>query len=185
MPVDIKNKLAFIHIPKNAGTSICKTLNIESNHQSFTTIYNRYPDFVYFTTIRDPYERFISAYEYVKAKESYWHSQINPHPLYQTFKDLEFEEACNLLQQGKLNNYYQFKRQSDFINNDKIYKKINIFKIEEIDKLENFLSDILKKDIRLLNINTSKRSRNNYYNDFTKKIVCDYYKKDFYLGYEN
>lgn len=81
MTINHKKKLIFIHIPKNAGTSIIKAMGCESNFCIDKTIEEykeHYKDYwkkyTKFTTIRDPVDRFISAYKFARMKESGWFS---------------------------------------------------------------------------------------------------------------
>lgn len=89
MPLFIKNKLVFIHIPKTGGTSIeeefknrgdeplffsseYKINNHSPQHSTYNELknWNFIPDnFKVFTIIRHPYERFISEYNYRYIKD--------------------------------------------------------------------------------------------------------------------
>lgn len=68
--------LAYVHIPKNAGNTIEAALGLESGHGHCTALaFQKCDDQVgqpipYFTSVRNPFERFVSAYfEHVKARE--------------------------------------------------------------------------------------------------------------------
>jgi hypothetical protein len=70
------NKLAFIHIPKNAGTSIkkiCCECNVEYHYHNID------PDTInipYFLVLRDPISRFCSAVSYV-MHDKWWQKNTN------------------------------------------------------------------------------------------------------------
>ena len=76
MTICHKRKLIFVHIPKNAGTSIMKSMGVENifgdkNIEEYKKHYKNYWN-VYkkFTVVRDPIDRFISAYKFARMKES-------------------------------------------------------------------------------------------------------------------
>lgn len=62
----------FIHIPKAAGMSLVKSIyNIDkSNHRSWDFYYNmdydRFNNYFKFSIVREPIDRFLSAYNYLK-----------------------------------------------------------------------------------------------------------------------
>lgn len=60
----IINNIAFIHIPKTAGTSIRHALRLRPGHEIWTA----YPNRKRFAIVRNPYERYASAYFYLKNK---------------------------------------------------------------------------------------------------------------------
>jgi hypothetical protein len=70
-----KHKCIFIHIPKNAGTSIINLLNsfkaIEQEHNTYWDYlradYQRYCDFDKFCVVRNPWDRLFSAYKYLST----------------------------------------------------------------------------------------------------------------------
>ncbi len=90
-------KFAFIHIPKNAGTTVRSILNPLDNEQcggnhitlpQMIEVYNEYegvrPDYFYsFAFVRNPWERALSLFSYYKAEK-------HPHILLP--KGLEFNE---------------------------------------------------------------------------------------------
>lgn len=68
------NKCIFIHIPKTAGVSICKSLfgNLAGGHDSVSTYQIIYPKFEFdsyfkFCFIRNPWDRLFSAYKFLKT----------------------------------------------------------------------------------------------------------------------
>lgn len=79
MPVSHKHKLIMVHIPKNAGTAIEKSLSMEgTGHFNWKKYARELPTewdtYKSFSVLRNPIDRFISSYNYAKMKKSYWHS---------------------------------------------------------------------------------------------------------------
>lgn len=89
MPLFIKNKYLFLHIPKTGGSSIEKEFKIRGDkpvffseitylngHSPQHTTYNELKswnlipdDFTVFTVVRHPYERFVSEYNYRQTED--------------------------------------------------------------------------------------------------------------------
>ncbi len=71
------NKCIFVHIPKNAGTSISQSL-FNVNIPSFITLYDykyllgrdKFQDYYKFAFIRNPWDKIVSVYTYFKTIQS-------------------------------------------------------------------------------------------------------------------
>ena len=77
MPVDHKRKLIFIHIPKNAGTSIEKYCDMnDTGHHNWKYYFSKYlsdwNEYTSFAVIRDPIDRFISCYHWIGNHGCSW-----------------------------------------------------------------------------------------------------------------
>ena len=165
-------KAIFIHIPKNAGTSIEEyfgngSVRIQPNKHAdiyeikrkFKNSYNNYRKF---TIIRNPYDKMISWYFYLKRN------------LGENYNIIEFNKWIKDPSKfWHANDPISFlKPQYEWIDNT-----VEIIKFENINKE---LNDFFKEEINLPIIN--KSNHNNYleyYNKESLNIIYNRYKEDF------
>lgn len=172
----------FIHIPKNAGTAIATQIgtchpghhitvrNIPKEHRSKAV-----------AIVRNPFDRIISIYEYCKKLDSYWHTVENPPPLYEFCSTHTFEEFVTELCKGNFDQVdWHFKKQFYWVVDDNYNIECNIVHFENI---ENELSEVLGKPVKLNKINSTTKEQKEYYTVQTKKLVYEYFAKDFELFY--
>ena len=173
----INYDLYFIHIPKNGGTSFEKQFcNKHMGHFAITD----FPREIWNKTIaivRNPYSRVFSIYNYAKLEKSYWHSndqttKYSIHPLYNYCSTHTFEEFVkDLCINNKFSNVHLIPQYNCVLTpNNTIVSKI--VKLENID---NELSNILNKKVKLIKINSS--SNKNYKDYFTEELKEYVYKK--------
>ena len=180
----------FIHIPKNAGTAICKKLGFykgKSGHHKFKNMENMLRNKNTFCVCRNPYDRVVSIYEYFRMKKSYWHSSDNStsFPLLEAhhyISNLSFKEFVKEI----VDNYQKLvdmqcihlEKQSNYVKDSK--GNIGVKHVLRFENLNKELSTLLNKDIRLQKINVSTRDNwENYYDDDTKDMIYNFYKEDF------
>ena len=167
-----KHKAIFVHIPKNAGTSIEEYFGNESvriQPSKHADIYeikwkfrNSYNDYRKFTIIRNPYDKMVSWYfylrkmlgkhhrvlefgEWVKDPSKFWHA----------------DDPISFL-----------KPQCEWVDDT-----VEIIKFENLNKeLNNFFD----KEIKLPIINKSKHNHySEYYNKKSLDIIYNRYEEDF------
>lgn len=193
----LKKELLFIHIPKNAGTSINSLLGqdypshikaseiVEENGQNFLQ------NFFSFGIVRNPFERFLSLYNYARMEISYYHNNLFPeksiygkHLDYDLLKSASIAECAIYLKEGKLKhdeawNHWnpQITWLYDNENNKCLVDKI--YRLENLDELKRDLNRRGFKFKTFPNLNQSKRHN---YQDLidlkSRKILEDYYKDD-------
>jgi hypothetical protein len=134
-----------------------------------------------FTICRNPYDRFISLANWIKEgweKENrVWNEKEQ---VFLNFKDLE-ELANNIIY--KNNKHHMFKPQYEYIEG--FEKEVKIFKIEE--GMDNIMKKIEMDNnfsFTFSRIHTNYNSRKIKFkiediDDKTKKMINDFYKKDF------
>lgn len=197
MPYSNSYNLFFIHIPKTAGTTIEKALDIqkfeclyseirESNkrttpqHFSLKEIEkimgDKLNDYDLFTIVRNPFDRIVSEYYHVKYNY-----------LTTNYKDLCFDKFVeNILNMDSEKRVWIFdghmEPQSSFLNgvNNHLVK---IFKYENLDEVFSWLKT---KTGKPLDFGHERKSSRKYYKEYftnqnTIQKVIEFYKKDFEL----
>jgi len=201
MTINHEKKLIFIHIPKNAGTSIIKAMGVENLYidktieeykEHYQEYWNRYTKF---TSIRDPIDRFISAYKFARMKESGWFSATGE-------EGLEKHDHYDLCNSMDINEYtsYIYKNPKKF-NRWIIPQTFHILnKDDEIEinyyvRYENLLEDLKKigiDGIEKLNsskvendklIQLTRKSKNMLYEIYDIDYQNFYYNKESIFSY--
>ena len=98
MAFDHKRRLIFVHVPKTGGTAIAKALQCGQGHCRVSHVpFSEYPNYRSFAAIRDPIDRFVSAYDYVTMDKSYWHEAgtSTEHPDYRLCRSLTIDEVVD------------------------------------------------------------------------------------------
>jgi len=201
MTINHEKKLIFIHIPKNAGTSIIKAMGVENLYidktiEEYKKHYKDYwNDYTKFTSIRDPIDRFISAYKFARMKESGWFSATGE-------EGLEKHDHYDLCNSMDINEYtsYIYKNPKKF-NRWIIPQTFHILnKDDEIEinyyvRYENLLEDLKKigiDGIEKLNsskvendklIQLTRKSKNMLYEIYDIDYQNFYYNKESIFSY--
>lgn len=201
MPLNRKNKIAFIHIPKAAGSSIEIALNmfgfnnsgsnqiLDTNkmfgktHQHMTinelrekaekTILD-FDSYHKFTIVRNPEERMLS--------EFFWRQKWDEKAKKMNFLDFLHQHLSNIsIKKYNFENRH-FIKQGDFIDNT-----VSVFRLEdEMDNLRSYLSNIVG------HVNIGTHNTTVQKEDFWSKnkeallLIRDVYSSDYDLfGYQN
>jgi len=181
----------FIHIPKSAGSSIemalYNTWGMVTHTKALTyqkADPKKFNQYYTFTFTRNPYDRFVSAYNYLikGGRNKFDKSWAKQHLQYKTFNDFVLS-LTNPDIRKIIFSYIHFIPQYQFISNEN-----NQIIINKIFQFENLNSDFLEL-CRTLNIQVKLSHENqfihphylSYYNTESKKIIAKLYETDFQL----
>lgn len=174
--------IRFIHIKKNAGTSVYKWLRkngidfVCGDSPDNSRIYNQHiPARHYkneqswkFCVVRNPYSRVVSFYN--------WYRRLPKH------QNVSFEEFINLdHKNGRAAGVWNL--QKDYMVDDNETDLID--KIFYFENLENEIKEHFEIDNKFPFLNKSTvGDYKDYYNDITRELIYNRLKDDFeYLGY--
>lgn len=174
----------FVGIPKNASESICKTLcdstGVSRNHNHTPIIKFNYKKYYSFCVVRNPYDRFLSAYTYLQYQPR-WKKSV--------------DEILIMLEKAKIFNIFNIKYNFDivfapqylFICDEKNNILVNkIMRYEKLDEeWNNFQQKYKVENIQKKNITPNKRKIVKKLSNDQKKRIYNLYKTDFVLfGYQ-
>jgi hypothetical protein len=200
MPLCLTHNLFFIHIPKCAGTTIEKALDMQKEEFFFSK--NRFnallkvspqhfkyknlnqicnlDKFKIFTVVRNPYDRIVSEYKYIQNGENeYWVD----------FKNISFDafvEKIFLLDKFKRYDLFDghFDLQYSFIEEGE--DLVKLFKYENLQEVFDWLNLITDSTITFPHERNSEKMHYSFYFKYKKTIdiVSEFYKKDLeYFNY--
>lgn len=183
-------KCIFVHIPKNAGLSVCYTLfgNTGGSHRKIVD-YKKifapatFKKYYKFTFVRNPWDRLVSTFFFLKSgglteKDSMWaEKHLKPYDTFDAFVRAWVTEE-------NISNALHFQHQHVFLDDE--HGKLAVDFIGRFERIEadfETIANKLKINRSLQKTNTSKRKKNykEYYTTETKKIVSEVYKRDIQL----
>ncbi|HDX3452592.1 TPA: sulfotransferase family 2 domain-containing protein, partial [Campylobacter coli] len=186
-----KYKCIFIHVSKVAGSSIERVIyqtdkwivgHVKaSDYIKFDK--DKFESYFSFGFVRNPYDRIISAYHYLKngggtlGDEKWAKENIYKYSSFEEFVlDLQ-----NIKIQNKILNWMHFTPQYKYLcNNEKNILVNFIGKFENLEEDFQKILKILKRKDKLIHINKSNHTDyKNYYNNAMYKIVREIYRDDF------
>lgn len=177
-----KYKCIFIHIPKVAGTSIITAFNKKwgtdetlfllggnctENVNELKIHNNQYSDYVKFTVIRNPWDRFISGWKYCNSTKN--------KPLIHVLNDLP-KRRHNPHDHDHLT-----RLQTDIIYNNKNELLVDfIIRYENLQSDFDNLCDLIKKPkIKLPHLNKTEHGHyKEYFDEYSNNLFKNIYKKD-------
>lgn len=174
-----KDGYYFIHIPKNAGTAICKYLlnNNQIGHYKILDYNNKIHNKT-FAVIRCPVDRMISCYNYFKMEKNYWHDSMNhtKHKLYDFCNNHTFEEFVDSVCSKKID-VNHLDTQVSYLKNKEGKIVSNLIRF---DNLNEDLSKLFKREINIPIVNPSTKNKIEISLETREKII-NHYKEDWEL----
>ncbi|WP_158971660.1 sulfotransferase family 2 domain-containing protein [Paraglaciecola sp. L3A3] len=180
----------FIHIPKNGGTTveklIYKTKSVK--HRKWYELYAMAPkEYIHwnkFCIIRNPYDRFLSAYNYLHhGGRNAIDSEIGRRYV-KPYNDInEFIKALdNVSFKNKIMSYFHFQTQSEYIlSDDDICMVNNLLSFENFDTdLADFLG-IQAKQVLHANKTIGHGASFPDLNEYSLTLLRQIYDRDFIL----
>jgi hypothetical protein len=194
--VDLARGFAFIHIPKNAGTSINRSLGIPCvGHFTAADLHRHlgkaYPELLSFAVVRNPWDRFLSNYFYIRMPESHYHSttpgsEKKRHIHYDLLKDASPLDCARLLVDGRLDSDHQYwnhwRPQSYWLlGDDGSHLVKRLVRFEQLERDLGVIGDLLGIRFEVPHVNPSDRPARHYaelLDRETRDLVADYYRSD-------
>jgi len=199
--INFRNNFIFIHIPKNAGTSIYRSFGMLRSYHYTSNEYENmlgsreFQNFFKFCFVRNPFDRFLSLYHYARLDNSYYHSSTNPekaiygkHMDYDKLKNASLRECAELLVSDKLEHnppHVQWRPQVEWILNEN--GEVNLDYIGRVEDLQFHYNNICRI-IGLPSQNLEKTNKSGkeddyrlFFDNITREIVESYYKSDLEL----
>ena len=176
----------FIHVPKTGGNAIKNTQLFKDSiyfyHASIRNVMEWGKKYrASYAIVRNPYDRLVSAFFYLQdgGEKNKW--DINSMKKQQKYRNNFIEFVKNL---SEFMDDIHYKPQYTFLTD-----KNNELKVDHILKQESLNNDYMKlqqlygySPVPLNKVNTSKHEDyTHYYDDETRRIVQEVYRKDFEL----
>lgn len=173
-------KSIFIHIPKAAGVSICKTLygNLAGGHTAvdkYQYVFSKAEFYSYFrfTFVRNPWDRLFSAYNFLKngglndVDKKWAEMNLSPYNNFQQF-------VKKGLRLKNITNYIHFIPQYKFL----CLPDTSIMPIDYLGFFENIEKDfvyvsqkVTGKEIKLPILNKNKKTNTFYKGEYDQEMV--------------
>jgi len=173
-----------VHVPKNGGVTMeieFKLVDNRDSHSHYEVLAAKYPDYQFHAIVRNPYDRFISAYYFLELFD-----RRNPNKArYGKWKDRGLLGSIKFLVSKPTERVTAVLRpQHFFVCDDKGDICCNIYKYENFyDTYLKFCNilDVTPKDYLFRHNEGEHDFYRDYYNKELQELVYEYYKKDFEL----
>ena len=178
MTINDDYKVIFIHIPKCAGTQLQNEIFIQNKkyktrlHASIQEIkkiyYNEYLNYFKFAIIRNPYDRFVSAYFYLKNTGPF--DKFNTHLKDEIINNDLYTFAENLYINKNLQNIIHFIPMYTFVCDDN--ENIIVNKIIYFENINEEINNLLNNfNINIKFKKTTSSCHYNYEKYLTKRLI--------------
>jgi len=185
--INHKAKIVFIHIPKCAGTSINKALDLkvhDGSGHAYAWEHAAYINQGYysFTVIRNPWERIVSLYTYFKQMTPRHRWYIQNKVIADHTKNIDFETFCKEIPDMKRNacSGVHFVRLVDILNLPQDCKLNRIARFENLQNdFNSICTDIKIPQMILPELNASSHDHyHNVYNNRSRSYIEELYHED-------
>lgn len=178
--------LLFIHIPKTAGTSLVEAL-YDIDYSNHATIFDylredslRAKRMTSFAVVRDPYERLISAYNYLMNDGKSMIDKAWNQMYLKKYSSLDDFVKKGGLQKAIKRNAEHFIPQNKFVCALGVQYVNEIFKFENMEKIHVFLNSYQITNVKFLNKGQhSDTGKDSFLSMSAITIVNDLYHEDF------
>lgn len=184
----------FVHVPKTAGTSMESILG-GTGHTNLYELRKRvksnFNDYLRIAFVRNPYDRFVSAYHYTIAAKNIPYSideeagkivEKYKHDMKQLIKKADLNKLCSLSFHFRPQNWFLCLGDSDGINRNGVVGVNFLGYFENIREDWTDLCDKLHKEPSLQHSRRTKRGPwQEYYDTESANIIYELYKRDFEL----
>ncbi len=198
--MELKNKTTYgyVHVPRTAGGSLVNSLmqtdwiilghDIQSEHYMHITDFRKvHPlkDATLITTVRNPYDRLVSAFHYLKAGGDNSQDANDAEAYLGKYPDFEsfVLKGLNLWNRNRMLNQIHLKPQAFWLTDNKKLLVNEVFRFEELNDLFEYVA--LHSTIRVNQIGhvhaSSRSDFTNYYSAKMKRRVQQVYDQDFRL----
>ncbi len=186
----LSTKSLFIHIPKCAGSSMVRAIygDKAGGHRTVRWYQNQFPNeyeiFFTFSTVRNPWDRLVSAWNYLcredlPKRDREWQKLLKKFDSFDTF-------VRNWVCSENIVKQIHFCPQTDFLLDNQ-----GIISLDYVDRVEciNTAFDLIRKKVgSKSSLQVLHRSRSDdyreYYTDQTRERVAQVYQRDIeLLGY--
>ena len=193
-----ENEIIFIHVPKAAGNAVIKTMyGVEATGHDSLKRYckadsDKYHRFYKFAVVRNPWDRFVSAFFYLKqGGMGTYDLEFSNKYLSEVSDIISFMDKIisDPVYRARVINWIHFRPQIYFLSLDgKVLDVNEVIKVENIDEgVKKVAADLNVEVSSVSKVNSSQR---NDYRDYFKEsrhyeLIKDIYKEDIeVLGYE-
>ncbi len=190
-----ERRAIFVHIPKCAGTAVCRTLfgQDKVTHRSvakYQLIFSpeEFNSYFKFTVVRNPWDRLVSAYHFMKGgggtsgDQKWAEKYLLPYANFDTF-------VTQALRLPEVQSRHYFRPQYSYICLPGSTQPLvdYIGRVENLQQaLDHICSQLGMDQHQIQRVNTSQRGNyQEYFNSDTRDIASQVYAEDLQLfGYE-